>query len=116
MEEARRSPWEIYTPGSLEGKMSEQRLWVAVERGGEIHLTEIMLTDDIVLLIEAGGMAVMRNINEPQKTIVFGELLAFAVTPELFKLAFSISSRAGEKAICHPLDGPGYKLYKVGEG
>jgi hypothetical protein len=96
--------------------MSEQTLWVATEREGEIHLTEILLTGNVMLVIEKNGMAVIRYINTPQEAIVLGELLAFAVTPELFKLAFSIAFKAGEKAICHPLDGPDYRLYKVGEG
>jgi hypothetical protein len=116
MEEARRSPWEIYTPGSLEGKMNKQTFWLVTEREGEIHCTEILLTDDVVLMVETNGAAVLRNFHKPRDIVTLGEPLALAIDPRLFKLVFSISSRAGEVVTYHPLNGPDYKFYKAGEG
>lgn len=95
--------------------MNKQTLWVATEKEGEIHCTEILLTDDAVLMID-DGVAVLRNFHKPREIIVLGEPLSFVINPNLFKLAFSISAKVGERAICHPLEGPEYRLYTAGQG
>ena len=98
-------------------------MWVATVIGETFHLTEVDLDKEILYIdsnnLYSGGInladdAIYLGDGNPSKEL--GEPLSFTRTPEIFMAVLAQAMKVGEKALCHPLDGPEYYLVKGGQG